>query len=417
MGADERPPGQGARPPDRDERPPDQGERLPDHPPRIESFLGEPTRDLADWRWLWGEDRPFPIRSHRRLLGPLLVGLKRLVRPLVKTPQNDLWERQRVFNLILVEHLRRGEQLRAIAAEHAARLERLEAFMREGLDEVMRHNDALFSRVDQKLDRHRREARQLLGQLGAALARAEASPAGEAGEGELSRAWEERAYAELEERQRGTAEEIRDRFAIYLPLLRGPGEVLDLGCGRGEALERLGEAGVAARGVEASAEMVRHCRERGLAVVEGDLLEALAREPAGRLGAITVFHVIEHLSPPALSRLVRLAWNALAPGGRLVLETPNPLSLVAGARNFWRDPTHRRPIHPEALGRLLESAGFAAVERLDLHPFAPAERLPEIPLEIAPADLHDLVDRVNRLRDRLDELLFGAQDYALIATR
>ena len=38
---------------------------------------------------------------------------------------------------------------------------------------------------------------------------------------------------------------------------------------------------------------------------------------------------------------------ALKPDGVLILETPNPLSIVVAARNFWLDPTHRRPVHPE----------------------------------------------------------------------
>ena len=36
-----------------------------------------------------------------------------------------------------------------------------------------------------------------------------------------------------------------------------------------------------------------------------------------------------------------------APGGCLVLETPNPLSITVAASNFWLDPSHLRPLHPE----------------------------------------------------------------------
>jgi hypothetical protein len=74
--------------------------------PRVDDFLVEPTRELEDWHWLWKEDREFPIRSHRGLFGRVLVAWKRLLRPLVKVPQNDLWERQRIFNVVLLEHLR-----------------------------------------------------------------------------------------------------------------------------------------------------------------------------------------------------------------------------------------------------------------------------------------------------------------------
>ena len=93
------------------------------------------------------------------------------------------------------------------------------------------------------------------------------------------------------------------------------------------------------------------------------------------------------------------------------------LSLVVAARNFWLDPTHRRPIHPESLHLLYELAGFDPIERLDLRPFPDAERLPEIDLARLPEEQRRLADRVNRLRDRLDELLFGFQDYGMVGTK
>ncbi|HEX5758291.1 MAG TPA: class I SAM-dependent methyltransferase [Thermoanaerobaculia bacterium] len=378
---------------------------------KLDDFLTEPTRDIESWRWLWRGDREFPIRSHRGLFGRLLVGWKRLVRPLVKVPQNDLWERQRVFNLILLDHL---ERAKAVESWHDARLLPLEGTLAEGLAEIMRHNDALFARVDQKLDGYRRDARDLLGSLGAALAALEGgAPSAET----LGRAREEHGYFELERRYRGTEEEIAERIARYLPYLEGKAPVLDLGCGRGEALALLRERGVAARGVDSSERMVALCRERGLDAEAADLFDALAGVKEESLGAAVSFHVVEHLPPPVLDRLVRLAWRALRPGGVLILETPNPLSLVVAARNFWLDPTHVRPVHPEALELLLRQAGFAEVERLELRPFPDKDRLPEIDLSSLPRELHELADRVNRLRDRLDELLFGHQDYALIATK
>jgi SAM-dependent methyltransferase len=397
-------------------------------PPAIDDFLVEPTRDLADWHWLWKEDREFPIRSHRGLLGGLLVAWKRLLRPLVRVPQNDLWDRQRVFNLILLEHLRDAQLLRQRDDRRIAYLEALDA---EGIEELMHHNDALFARADQKLDRYRREVRDLLGSLGAALAKVVVAAAGggsqlraepAAASSTLAQARGEHAYFELERRYRGTEEEIRERIARYLPYLAaaGGGPALDLGCGRGEALALLRDHGIAARGVDGSARMVAACRERGLAADQGDLFAALAAAAPGSLGAVLSFHVIEHLPIGALDRLVRLAWGALRPGGVLVLETPSPLSLVVAARNFWLDPTHVRPVHPESLRLLYELAGFDPIERLDLRPFAAAgaaEQLPEIDLSRLPPEQRALGDAVNRLRDHLDELLYGCQDFGLVGVK
>jgi SAM-dependent methyltransferase len=389
--------------------------------PGLDDFLVEPTRDLSDWRWLWTGDHAFPIQSHRGLLGRLLVAVKRLFRPLVKTPQNDLWERQRIFNLILLEHL---DRLEAARADHLRRIEYQEALDSEGIHEVMRHNDALFARADQKLDRYRREARDLLGSLGAALATVRS------GEGQpveaiatidtIARAHEEHGYLELERRYRGTEAEIRERIAAYLPYLRELPEgapVLDLGCGRGEALALLRDHGIAGRGVDSSARMVQLCRERGLEAEVGDLFGVLEGLPEGSLAGVVSFHVIEHLPVGALDQLVRLAYRALRPGGALILETPNPLSVVVAARNFWLDPTHVRPVHPESLRLMYELAGFDPIERLDLRPFPEGDRLPEIDLRGLPEEQRSLADQVNRLRDRIDEVLFGYQDFGMVGKR
>ncbi|HEX4952355.1 MAG TPA: methyltransferase domain-containing protein [Thermoanaerobaculia bacterium] len=379
--------------------------------PRIEEFLGEPTRDPVRWRWLWEGDHAFPIRSDRPFLGRLLVAFRRLLRPFVRLPQNDLWERQRVFNLILLEWLaaRDGERL-------AERLGILEGALPERTAEILRHNDALYARLDQKLDRYRHGTTELSAVLSGALAAVESQPAA-ARLAPLVRAQEEASYLELERRYRGTEEEIAERLAVYLPRLAGRGTVLDLGCGRGESLALFGRHGIPARGVDLSASMVARCRERGLDAEVGDAFGTLAVAEPESLGGVVSFHVIEHLPADEVDRLVRLAARALAPGGVLILETPNPLSVVVAARNFWLDPTHRRPIHPESLILSCRLAGLEPVERLDLRPFPATERLPEISLEELPESSRLLAHRVNEIRDRLDDLLFGFQDYAVVAEK
>lgn len=401
---------------------------------RIERFLGDPTRDPADWRWLWEGDHPFPVRSHRGFLGRVAVFAKRLLRPWVRLPVADLWDRQRVYNLIVLEELARMRQLdqrvgdldahlRRVHADHqtaieahARRLEGLDVRTADGLRDVMNHNDALFARVDQKLDRYRREARDLWSRLGALIAERGADEApGEATD--LAVNQREQAYLDLERRQRGAEGEIADRIRRYLPYLEGRGAVLDLGCGRGEALRVFTDHGIEARGVDASAAMVERCRDQGLDARRGDLLEAVRDVPEGSLGAVVSFHVIEHLPTEMLDPLVRLAWRALEPGGVLILETPSPLSIVMAARNFWTDPTHRRPVHPASLEALFRDAGFEPVTRLDLHPFPNEDRLPEIDLEALPEDQRALADQVNRLRDVVDDLLFGDRDFAMVGVR
>jgi O-antigen chain-terminating methyltransferase len=385
---------------------------------RVEDFRGTPTRSLAAWQELWASDLRFPIESHRGPLGRLVVWFKRLLRPLVTVPQADLWDRQRSFNLILLEVLldeqARVEHEVALLHEHQRQLQaRVEAFLGQGLDEVMRYNDALFFRVDQKLDRARREAAEQTSLLRAALA----TPIGDEQTRRRRELLAESRYAALEDRYRGERGDIQSRVERYLPELTGRAPVLDLGCGRGEALEALRQRGVAARGVDRSAEMVRRCRERGLDATHADLVETLAAQEAGSLGAVVSFHVVEHLAAGEVDALVDLAWRALRPGGLLLLETPNPQSLVAGAARFWIDPTHRRPVHPERLRSLLLTAGFE-VEIRPCAPFPDADRLPEVAVPpTASEEQARLVFEINALRDRLDDLLFGWQDYAALGVK
>ncbi len=389
----------------------------------------ELPRDFPSWWELWEQNRTLPIRGKPAWLRPIAAGLTRLLRPLARRVLRE----QRAFNLFLIEAIERvrsdvagldraraelhddllqvrGDLLGDVQALGLV-LDHLVLFNRDAFDDVMHHTDALFARVDQKFDRYRREAHELMAKLGALLVAAQGGPTA------LVRASEEMDYLGLEERFRGVEATIGERLRPYLAYLRGAGKVLDLGCGRGEAVAILRQEGIDASGVDSSAEMVRRCREQGLPVEEGDLFTALEGQSEGSLHGVVSFHVIEHLEAASLRRLVRLVWRALAPSGVLILETPNPLSLVVAARNFWLDPTHRRPVHPATLQLLYEQAGFEQIERLDLRPFPPAERLPEVDPAALPSELATLGYRVNELRDRLDELLFGCQDYALIGRK
>ncbi len=400
--------------------------------PSIDQFLDQPTRDLGHWAWLWEGDQRFPIRGSRGILGRGKALLKRLLRPFLRLALAETFDRQRVFNLILIETLERQrhslrsdidglrQHIEAIHHDHqsaieahAERLVQLDRRLAQSLQDVMKHNDALVARLDQKLDRYRREARTLSSQLGAFIAARQAEPPQP-----LAAVQREQTYLALELRHRGSEEEIGQRVNTYLPFLKHRGLILDLGCGRGEALAVLNSHGYPARGIDSSSEMVGLCMAKGLDAVNGQLFDYLTEEvDPDSLGGVVSFHVIEHLPADSLERLVRLAWRALAPGGVLILETPSPLSVVMAARDFWTDPTHLRPVHPASLEVAYREAGFEPVHRLDLHPFPTAQQLPQIDLGDLPASQRQLGDQVNRLRDRLDELLHGHRDYALIGVK
>ena len=225
---------------------------------------------------------------------------------------------------------------------------------------------------------------------------------------------EDSGYVAFENRFRGSAEEIRERLASYLPLFDGLAPVVDLGCGRGEFLELLRQRGVEARGVESNAHVVQECRGRGLDVAHGDLLEFLRAQPAASLGGVFAAQVAEHLPPAALQGMLREAHRALRPDGRLVLETVNTRSVVAFLESYNRDLTHQRPLHPDTLSFLAAAAGFTDVRVEMKSPLDASLQLRPVPLEGLPPLAADVLNENVR---RLNELLYGPQDYALVARR
>jgi len=217
---------------------------------------------------------------------------------------------------------------------------------------------------------------------------------------------------------RGSEEEIRHRLEHHLAVLEGVGSVLDLGCGRGELLLLLREAGVDAFGIESDPALAQAARRRGLEVIENDVLEALRSQDDGRWGAITAIHFLEHLAVADLLSLLAELRRVLQPGGVLLVECPNPHNLRVGAALYWRDPTHLRPLLPETLALYLEASGFEVRDVSYLHPFPSEERFGEDGLrgvgELGNG-LAAVADRIERMAGRLDELLNGPRDFAIVA--
>jgi SAM-dependent methyltransferase len=169
------------------------------------------------------------------------------------------------------------------------------------------------------------------------------------------------SYASFEDVFRGPEERVRGLLEPYVELLRGHAPVLDVGCGRGELLSLLREAGVEARGVDSDEGMVTRARRLGLDVEHDDGIAYLDRLEPASLGAVTAIHVVEHLPYEQLERLFAAARTALRPGGLLVAETINPHSLSA-FKTFWVDPTHRGPVFPEVARTLALIHGFGSAE-------------------------------------------------------
>src|SRR5712692_5478944 len=268
------------------------------------------TRALAERFW--------PATAERPAGGGLKGAVKRLLRKLMRWYVEPLAADQRIFN-----------------------------------DSVLKLVDALSERADASTAA-REQAERLVRELEERLARLERrGPGTPSAPAPVTVAAQPAAtavpdYFAFESRMRGSVDSIRDRQRIYVDVLREAAPVLDAGCGRGELLGLLRDAGVEARGIDADADMVTFARGDGLDVEQADALSYLESLAAGSLGGIFMGQVVEHLPAGMLVRVLELCAQKLRPGGLLVAETINPLSPLA-LRNYFADLTPAQPLVPETL--------------------------------------------------------------------
>lgn len=220
---------------------------------------------------------------------------------------------------------------------------------------------------------------------------------------------------DLRDRLRPRQETVR-RQSLYLDYFRrSPGRVLDLGCGAGDFLALLREAGVDAYGVDADPDLVARCQEKGLTVSREDPLAHLSRLASGTLGGVCAAGIVEHLEPSAVVRLFQLTAEALGDGGTLVVETLNPQSVATLTNVAYAGLMPARPIHPQVLTYLAEGAGFRDIEVRDLQARDEGQAAEPPPAANEPVD--PVLQGVIEDLQRIDEMLFGTIDLALIARR
>jgi SAM-dependent methyltransferase len=156
--------------------------------------------------------------------------------------------------------------------------------------------------------------------------------------------------------------ERADEYVRHLLLPAGNPCLLDVGCGEGEFLAAMQEAGWSVAGVDPNPDAVGLAQARGVRVTEGTITAA-SLEPEA-LDAITFRLVFEHLRDPIAT--LQACRRALKPGGALWIATPNLDS--EGHRIFgehWihlQPPRHAVIYTPTSLARLLSASGFQVLE-------------------------------------------------------
>ena len=169
---------------------------------------------------------------------------------------------------------------------------------------------------------------------------------------------------------------IRDRVNQHWSLdehIRRPLEgrtALDVGCGAGLLAEPLARLGAQVTAIDAAVELIEvargHAAGQGLAI---DYRAAAVEEIEGRFDLVTCLEVIEHVADP--QAFIGALARRLAPGGLLILSTPNAngwskLLTITLAEGFGRIPkgTHdfAKFIAPERMKGLLDSAGLTCCD-------------------------------------------------------
>ncbi len=145
--------------------------------------------------------------------------------------------------------------------------------------------------------------------------------------------------------------------------------LLDVGCGDGRFMAAMQTLGWETEGLETDPRTAALARKRTESVIHKLDLENL-KGIKGKFDMVSLLHVLEHVPDPRAT--LRAAYDALAPGGTLLLAVPNTDCLEARVfRKNWYPldlPRHYWGFTPRTLVRLTEEIGFT-VEGMSYLPF------------------------------------------------
>lgn len=316
----------------------------------------------------WDINIETPITSNRRFIGGLVIFVKKVIRKLLRWYFNPPLARQINFNVNITKAFNK------LSAELQKQLEIVPEMQRQ-----LELNKEIISKLkanyldDINID-----------------------------------------YFEFENRFRGSREEVKKRQKIYLEYFTGQDNVLDIGCGRGEFVELLNDNNINAKGIEINKKFVEYCQTLNLPVEESEALFYLGSQDDNSLGGIFLSQVVEHLTPNELIELLDLAYKKLKPGAYLVAETVNPRSLSVYINSFYMDFDHKKPVHPFTIHFIMEKIGYGEIAIRYSSPNPEEVKIPQLKGDGgAITNLKEFNEGIERLND----VLFGFQDYAIIGRR
>lgn len=211
---------------------------------------------------------------------------------------------------------------------------------------------------------------------------------------------------------RAQTQESPSHLGAYLPDVEEAWQrtnnlpVMDLGCGRGAWLTLLAQRDIPCFGVDTDATQIAFAKEANLDVRQENALVALAAQKDASLSVITAHHLMAYLPFDAVVWSVREAMRVLAPGGLLILETPDVRNLrvaqdVLAAQAVLTNPAPLRMLSKEVFEALFETAGFDPVDTHALNPHA---------------NFGAFLSKPGG-SDELVSMIFGSQDLAVLGTK
>lgn len=343
--------------------------------PKLEEYIAQNNSR-------WNIQKAGPIKSDKKLIGSIIVFVKKVIRKLSYWYIEFLVDQQTAFNASATnsinETVKFVKESQDIVSELNHKIQNLNIIVHKTIEE----NEKLTKKV-------------------------------ESIEGERKQSKADIDYFLFESKFRGSRENIKESQKVYLDYFVNRKNILDIGCGRGEFVELLTENNTRVTGIDYDMDNVDYCVKKGLPVIYSEAVEYLDNCPDSSLDGIFMGQVIEHLKLNELISIVKLAIKKLKEGSYFIAETINPQSLIVYTESYFLDPTHVKMIHPLTMKIIAETEGFKDIELMYLSPVSDTHKIPKLEA----IEKFENIDDFNSAIERINNLIYGCRDYALIARK
>lgn len=158
----------------------------------------------------------------------------------------------------------------------------------------------------------------------------------------------------------------RANYRKYLPEDRDA-NILVVSCGPGYFVNVLHELGYTRiRGIDSDPEKAAHGARRGLPCARGTAFEELmdAEQP---FEAVICEQELNHLTKSEMDDFLRLVWQKLKPGGRIICHGLNGANPIVGAETLAQNIDHFNTFTAYSFEQILRHTGFEGVRIFGLH--------------------------------------------------